>query len=95
MGLRRWTSIMQCLSLQVQGPIYTTQPLSPGSPNGEGDWQTFTQVRPCSHTVFLSILLCAMTCTGANHTPWLINGECWCRSGAQRRHLQRRRWQCA
>ncbi|BDA42462.1 hypothetical protein COCOBI_03-3520 [Coccomyxa sp. Obi] len=43
-GLRRWTSIMQSLAAQVQGPIYTTQPLSPGSPNGEGDWQTFTQV---------------------------------------------------
>ncbi|KAK9909945.1 hypothetical protein WJX75_009855 [Coccomyxa subellipsoidea] len=43
-GLRRWTSIMQCLSSQTQGPIYTTQPLSPGSPNGEGDWQTFTNI---------------------------------------------------
>ena len=45
-GIRRWVGIMQSLStLQEQAPLYVSQPLSPlGSPGGEGDWQTLTQV---------------------------------------------------
>ncbi len=48
MGIRRWVAIMASLStLQEQAPVYISQPLSPlGSPAGEGDWQTLTQVRP-------------------------------------------------
>ena len=46
-GIRRWVAIMQSLgTLQEQAPVYISQPLSPlGSPAGEGDWQTLTQVR--------------------------------------------------
>ena len=55
MGIRRWVAIMQSLStLQEQAPVYISQPLSPlGSPAGEGDWQTLTQVqRPAFWLLF-------------------------------------------
>lgn len=67
---------MQSLAAQVQGPIYTTQPLSPGSPNGEGDWQTFTQVLCTSAPVSETCKRCVFQAYEAkfNLMWWQVGG---------------------
>lgn len=99
-GLRRWTSIMQSLrTLQEQGPMYTTQPLS----SSEGDWQTFTQVGP--YWILLQACLISCKTLADNHCPneretkmtsmiiedWLLAYR-W--ETKPRQRLLRLSWQC-